>query len=128
MKFNRTLIVGLAILMVLLSGCLVFAEDTNGTDDGLLDNETDVDDDPEDNGTEVDDIGVVNGTLPPEPDNSTVDISYAISSEPTQSDNGTEDATKNATTVSDNHATGNPLVVLLFAAAGIGAASLRRRK
>ena len=42
MKFNRTLIVGLAILMVLLSGCLVFAEDTNGTDDGLLDNETDV--------------------------------------------------------------------------------------
>ena len=84
MKFNRTLIVGLAILMVLLSGCLVFAEDTNGTDDGLLDNETDVDDDPEDNGTEVDDIGVVNGTLPPEPDNSTVDISYAISSEPTQ--------------------------------------------
>ena len=96
MKFNRTLIVGLAILMVLLSGCLVFAEDTNGTD--------------------------------PEPDNSTVDISYAISSEPTQSDNGTEDATKNATTVSDNHATGNPLVVLLFAVAGIGAASLRRRK
>jgi hypothetical protein len=128
LKFNRTLIVGLAILMVLLSGCLVFAEDTNGTDDGLLDNETDVDDDPEDNGTEVDDIGVVNGTLPPEPDNSTVDISYAISSEPTQSDNGTEDATKNATTVSDNHSTGNPLVVLLFAAAGIGAASLRRRK
>ncbi len=114
--------------MVLLSGCLVFAEDTNGTDDGLLDNETDVDDDPEDNGTEVDDIGVVNGTLPPEPDNSTVDISYAISSEPTQSDNGTEDATKNATTVSDNHATGNPLVVLLFAAVGIGVASLRRRK
>ena len=123
MKFNRTLIVGLAILMILISGCLVFAEDTNLTEDDPSYNETDIDND-----TEVYDIGVVNGTLPPEPENTTTDISYALSSEPTQSDNGTENVTKNATTVSDNHATGNPLVVLLFAVAGIGAASLRRRK
>ena len=128
MKFNRTLIVGLAILMILISGCLVFAEDTNLTEDDPSYNETDIDNDTEDNDTEVYDIGVVNGTLPPEPENTTVDISYALSSEPTQSDNGTENVTKNATTVSDNHATGNPLVVLLFAVAGIGAASLRRRK
>ena len=128
MKFNRTLIVGLAILMILISGCLVFAEDTNLTEDDPSYNETDIDNDTEDNDTEVYDIGVVNGTLPPEPENTTTDISYALSSEPTQSDNGTENVTKNATTVSDNHATGNPLVVLLFAVAGIGAASLRRRK
>ena len=124
MKFNRTLIVGLAILMILISGCLVFAEDTNLTEDDPSYNETDIDNDTEDNDTEVYDIGVVNGTLPPEPENTTVDISYALSSEPTQSDNGTE----NVTNVSDNPVTGNPLVVLLFAVAGIGAASLRRRK
>lgn len=124
MKFNRTLIVGLAIFMILISGSLVFAEDTNLTEVDPSDNGTDIDDDPEDNGTEVDDIGVVNGTLPPEPDNATTDIYYAVSSEPTQSDNGTE----NITNVSDNPVTGNPLVVLLFAVAGIGAVSLRRRK
>ena len=124
MKFNRTLIVGLAIFMILISGSLVFAEDTNLTEVDPSDNGTDIDDDPEDNGTEVDDIGVVNGTLPPEPDNATTDIYYAVSSEPTQSDNGAE----NVTNVSDNPVTGNPLVVLLFAVAGIGAVSLRRRK
>ena len=69
-------------------------------------------------------IGVINGTLPPEPDNSTVDISYALSEEPAHKDNHT----KNATTIKDKHATGNPLLVLLVAVSAIGVASLRRRK
>ena len=46
MKFNRVLIVGLAVLMILVSGCLVFAEEAgvpegNSTeDDTIIDNDT----------------------------------------------------------------------------------------
>lgn len=125
MKFNRVLIVGLAVLMILVSGCLVFADEAGVPEGNSTEDDTIIDNDTEDNGTEVDDVGVVNGTLPPEPDNATITATSSIYSEPTQSNNTT---TKNATTVSDKHATGNPLLVLLIALAGIGTVSLKRRK
>ena len=98
--------------------------DANATGNNTTDmNQTD-DNSSDENMNVTENIGVVNGTLPPEPDNSTVDISYALSEEPVHKDNHT----KNATTIKDKRATGNPLLVLLVAVSAIGVASLRRRK
>lgn len=130
MKFNRALIVGLAVLMILISVCMVSAADTNATDDDNSDDVPDeediVENDTDDTVPEVVDTGVVNGTLPLEPDNASVNASYSLSKVPTQQDNDTKNATTN--TAADKHATGNPLLILLVAVAGIGTASLRRRK
>lgn len=133
MKFNKALIFSLAVFVILLSVGMAAAEDNlsdaNATGNNTTDmNQTD-DDFTDDNSSDenmnvTENIGVVNGTLPPEPDNSTVDISYALSEEPVHKDNHT----KNATTIKDKHATGNPLLVLLVAVSAIGVASLRRRK
>ncbi len=129
MKFNRALIIGLAVLMILISVCMVSAADTNATDDDNSDDVPDeediVENDTNDTVPEVVDTGVVNGTLPIEPDNASVNASYSLSKVPEQ-DNGTKNATTN--TAADKHATGNPLLILLVAVAGIGTASLRRRK
>lgn len=128
MKFNKALIFSLAIFVILLSVGMAAAEDNlsdaNATGNNTTDmNQTD-DNSSDENMNVTENIGVVNGTLPPEPDNSTVDISYALSEEPVHKDNHT----KNATTIKDKHATGNPLLVLLVAVSAIGVASLRRRK
>lgn len=128
MKFNKALIFSLAVFVILLSVGMAAAEDNlsdaNATGNNTTDmNQTD-DNSSDENMNVTENIGVVNGTLPPEPDNSTVDISYALSEEPVHKDNHT----KNATTIKDKHATGNPLLVLLVAVSAIGVASLRRRK
>ena len=128
MKFNKALIFSLAIFVILLSVGMAAAEDNlsdaNATGNNTTDmNQTD-DNSSDENMNVTENIGVINGTLPPEPDNSTVDISYALSEEPVHKDNHT----KNATTIKDKHATGNPLLVLLVAVSAIGVASLRRRK
>ena len=128
MKFNKALIFSLAVFVILLSVGMAVAEDNlsdaNATGNNTTDmNQTD-DNSSDENVNVTENIGVINGTLPPEPDNSTVDISYALSEEPVHKDNHT----KNATTIKDKHATGNPLLVLLVAVSAIGVASLRRRK
>ena len=128
MKFNKALIFSLAIFVILLSVGMAAAEDNlsdaNATGNNTTDmNQTD-DNSSDENMNVTENIGVINGTLPPEPDNSTVDISYALSEEPVHKDNHT----KNATTIKDKRATGNPLLVLLVAVSAIGVASLRRRK
>ena len=128
MKFNKALIFSLAIFVILLSVGMAAAEDNlsdaNATGNNTTDmNQTD-DNSSDENMNVTENIGVVNGTLPPEPDNSTVDISYALSEKPVHKDNHT----KNATTIKDKRATGNPLLVLLVAVSAIGVASLRRRK
>lgn len=128
MKFNKALIFSLAVFVILLSVGMAAAEDNlsdaNATGNNTTDmNQTD-DNSSDENMNVTENIGVVNGTLPPEPDNSTVDISYALSEEPVHKDNHT----KNATTIKDKRATGNPLLVLLVAVSAIGVASLRRRK
>lgn len=128
MKFNKALIFSLAVFVILLSVGMAAAEDNlsdaNATGNNTTDmNQTD-DNSSDENVNVTENIGVINGTLPPEPDNSTVDISYALSEEPAHKDNHT----KNATTIKDKYATGNPLLVLLVAVSAIGVASLRRRK
>ena len=125
MKFNRALN-ALAVLMILISVCMVSAADTNVTEDSTPDEVDFAENYTDDNDTEVVDTGVINGTLPPEPDNTTMNATSSIYEAPERQDNGTKNVTAN--TAADKHATGNPLLILLFAVAGIGTASLRRRK
>ena len=134
MKFNKALIFSLMFFIILLSLGMAAADDDQTDGNSTGNNTTDLNQ-SEEYSNVTEDTGIVNGTLPiyPPENNATTDISYAAYEEPVHKDNGTaavakNNHTKNATVANDNHATGNPLGVLLFAISGIGVASLRRRR
>ena len=133
LKFNKTLIALLAIFVIVVGAGMVCAVDvandtlTNqnaGGDDTVppvIDQAAGGGEDEDINETEYE-VNETDGFEDLMMQGSVLDA------ESYDSGNWSDSADESSVQVSDTHATGNPLLVLLIAVAGIGVSSLRRRK
>ena len=128
MKFNKKLLVLLAVFMLILSAGAVSAEDTAASaEDGTGDDDSpmaadDATDDSADEGDDETDDETYDEEFNETEDGMLLDAVYAEGSD-------SESASAPATSASnlEKNAAGNPILVLLVAIAGIGLTTLKRR-
>ncbi|MDO5859254.1 hypothetical protein [Methanobrevibacter sp.] len=135
MKLSKVLIALLAVFMLILSAGMVSADDAsqNQDDDGEETTLDDTEETVDETGGDADDVEETVGETGAYADETndfedSMQEGSVIDAATYNETNESGSAGAESTPIQDTYATGNPLVVLLAAVAGIGISSLKRRK